>query len=287
MGRTGRRLDSARDSPRWRNVRKIARPTDPIQASRRCSIVGCGDVGLRVARLLRRPLARRRADDEPGARAGLRAAGVVPLLGDLDRPATLARLADLADAVLHLAPPAAEGTRDLRTAHLVRALARSTRLRRLVYGSTTGVYGDCAGALVDETRALRPASDRARRRVDAEARAAPSRPRRRHRRDRPAHPRHLRARPRRRRPARARCAAARRCCAAGRRVHQPHPRRRPRARLRRRAASRRAAARGPRRRRHPDEDGRLLRPRRRPVSAWRDRRACRAPRPRPFWRRCR
>jgi nucleoside-diphosphate-sugar epimerase len=39
-----------------------------------------------------------------------------------------------------------------------------------VYASTTGVYGDCGGAWIDETRSLRPATDRARRRADAEAR---------------------------------------------------------------------------------------------------------------------
>ncbi|MEP7138300.1 MAG: SDR family oxidoreductase [Caldimonas sp.] len=133
-------------------------------------IVGCGDVGLRVARLLVGRWRIVALTSSATRRSALRAAGIVPLVGDLDRPATIHRLANLADAVLHLAPPAAQGTRDVRTANLVRALARSTRLRRLVYGSTTGVYGDCGGALVDETRALRPASDRARRRVDAEAR---------------------------------------------------------------------------------------------------------------------
>ncbi|MDQ6684746.1 MAG: NAD-dependent epimerase/dehydratase family protein, partial [Pseudomonadota bacterium] len=50
------------------------------------------------------------------------------------------------------------------------ALARSPRLGRLVYGSTSGVYGDCGGDRVDETRRLAPLSDRARRRVDAEQR---------------------------------------------------------------------------------------------------------------------
>jgi len=79
-------------------------------------------------------------------------------------------LAGLADAVLHLAPPAATDARDLRTARLIQALARSPRLRRLVYGSTSGVYGDCGGERVDETRRPAPATDRARRRVDAEAR---------------------------------------------------------------------------------------------------------------------
>jgi nucleoside-diphosphate-sugar epimerase len=131
-------------------------------------IVGCGDIGLRVVRLLRgrwRVLALTSSADR---RDALRAAGAVPLRGDLDRPETLGRLAGLADAVLHLAPPAASGTRDARTTHLLRALARSSRLDRLVYASTSGVYGDAAGAWVDETRPLRPATDRARRRVDAE-----------------------------------------------------------------------------------------------------------------------
>lgn len=133
-------------------------------------IVGCGDVGMRVVKLLGarwRVLALTTNADRIGA---LRAAGVLPLLGDLDRAATLARLADLADAVLHLAPPAAHGATDRRTAKLLQALARGSRLRRIVYASTSGVYGDCGGAKFDETRRLNPATDRARRRADAEAR---------------------------------------------------------------------------------------------------------------------
>ena len=100
----------------------------------------------------------------------LRAAGATPLVGDLDDPATLGRLGGLCDLVLHLAPPPGQGRDDPRTGHLVRALARGGRAQRLVYASTTGVYGDCAGAWVDETRPVAPATDRARRRVDAEAR---------------------------------------------------------------------------------------------------------------------
>ncbi|MEP7056957.1 MAG: SDR family oxidoreductase [Caldimonas sp.] len=133
-------------------------------------IVGCGDVGMRVAKLLRgrwRVLALTSSADRV---ATLRAAGVLPLVGDLDRPASLARLADLADAVLHLAPPPPSGRTDPRTANLLRALARGSRVRRIVYASTSGVYGDCAGARIDETRAPNPATDRARRRLDAETR---------------------------------------------------------------------------------------------------------------------
>ena len=133
-------------------------------------IVGCGDIGLRVARLLRGRWRLLGLTSQRERLAALRAAGVVPLLGDLDDAPTLARLAGLADAVLHLAPPAAQGGRDLRTAQLLRALARRGRIGRIVYASTSGVYGDCAGAWIDETRAPNPATDRARRRVDAERR---------------------------------------------------------------------------------------------------------------------
>ena len=95
----------------------------------------------------------------------------MPLVGNLDEPATLARLSGLADAVLHLAPPARHGERDQRTAHLLQALMRRRlKLRCLVYGSTSGVYGDCGGAWVDETQSPKPQTERAHRRLDAERR---------------------------------------------------------------------------------------------------------------------
>lgn len=99
----------------------------------------------------------------------LRAMGVTPLLGNLDEPGSLVRLGALADHVLHLAPPPQHGPDDTRTRALLRALVRAGRVRRLVYASTSGVYGDCGGARFDETRAVNPHTDRARRRVDAEA----------------------------------------------------------------------------------------------------------------------
>ena len=144
----------------------------PLMAQRRPTllIVGCGDVGLRVLKLLRGRWTVWALTSSPGRLPALRAAGAVPLLGNLDDPRTLGRLGGLADRVLHLAPPPGTGHTDPRTAHLLRALARGGRTSRLVYGSTTGVYGDCGGEAVDETRAVNPATDRARRRVDAEAR---------------------------------------------------------------------------------------------------------------------
>jgi nucleoside-diphosphate-sugar epimerase len=91
---------------------------------------------------------------------------------DLDRPETLAGLA-AAHAVLHSAPPPATGTADTRTGNLLAALAKGRILpARVVYVSTSGVYGDCGGARVDESRAVQPQTDRARRRVDAERQLA-------------------------------------------------------------------------------------------------------------------
>jgi len=99
----------------------------------------------------------------------LRALGVTPVRGDLDRPGSLAPLAGLAQDVVHLAPPPERGARDTRTAHLVAAIAKGGSLpQHFVYISTSGVYGDCGGALVAETRPPRPQSERARRRADAE-----------------------------------------------------------------------------------------------------------------------
>ena len=152
-------------------TRKLRRP--------RILVVGAGNVGLRCIALLRaryRVFALSR-DSDPKRLAELRRAGAVPVRGDLDSRASLRRIGALAPAVLDLAPPPSRGTRDPRSQALIAALARSRRRglivperRRptVVYASTTGVYGDCGGACVDETRPVRPANPRAVRRVSAE-----------------------------------------------------------------------------------------------------------------------
>ena len=132
-------------------------------------IVGSGDVARRILVRLARHY-RVFAMLRDASRAPVwRAAGAQPMLADLDDRASLQRLAGLADYVLHLAPPPSEGRRDRRTRNLLAALGKSRSLpRRLVYVSTTGVYGDCGGAYVDETRRINAESPRAGRRVDAE-----------------------------------------------------------------------------------------------------------------------
>lgn len=141
----------------------------PAPRRRTLLIIGCGDVGLRVARLLHPRWRLLGLTSSPARVDELRRAGVVPLLGNLDEPATLARLAGLADAVLHLAPPATQGSDDRRTAALLWALARRRLPAVLVYASTSGVYGDCGGDWIDETRAPAATTARGQRRVAAEA----------------------------------------------------------------------------------------------------------------------
>jgi len=141
----------------------------------RVLIVGCGDVGQRAARALGggarvRLLALTSSAERSHA---LRAQGITPLQGNLDDPRSLRRLAGLATRVLHLAPPPsdelADWRLDPRTRALTRVLAQRSLPAALVYGSTTGVYGDGQGRWMDEASPANPKTPRAWRRVDAEA----------------------------------------------------------------------------------------------------------------------
>ena len=66
--------------------------------------------------------------------------------------------------VFWCAPPPPQGSQDTRLRRWLPALAG----RRVIYGSTTGVYGDCGGRWIDETEPPAPLHDRGRRRLDAE-----------------------------------------------------------------------------------------------------------------------
>src|SRR4051812_47868545 len=108
----------------------------------RILIIGCGDVGLRVARQLPSRVRLLALTSSADRLPVLRARKITPLLGNLDDGASLRRLAGLATRVVHLAPP--PGTdpgerRDPRTLALLRALRLRSLPRSLVYGSTSGV----------------------------------------------------------------------------------------------------------------------------------------------------
>ena len=135
----------------------------------RILIIGCGDIGLRVAKQLCRNYRVFALTSQQSRFSELRGLGITPILGDLDKPETLWRLSGLAETVIHLAPPQNIGHRDSRTRNLTRILAQGpASVSRIIYVSTTGVYGDHKGGRVSEITPVNPQSERAKRRVDAE-----------------------------------------------------------------------------------------------------------------------
>jgi nucleoside-diphosphate-sugar epimerase len=132
-------------------------------------IVGCGDIGQRVAALWRTRGSRVAALARSGqAVQRLHAQGIDAIAGDLDRPATLMGLRLSGRTVYYFAPPPAVGSGDPRVEAFVAALSHTGRPARIVYVSTSGVYGDQRGAWVTEESPVAPQTPRAKRRLHAE-----------------------------------------------------------------------------------------------------------------------
>ncbi|SDX98291.1 SDR family oxidoreductase [Halopenitus persicus] len=133
----------------------------------RVAIVGCGYVGLELGRGLvanGHDVAGVRRS-ERGANA-VEAAGLVPIRADVTEPDSLSALPD-ADAVVFAA---SSGGRDAAAARSVYVEglenviaeyeSREAVPDRLVYTSSTGVYGDHGGDWVDETTPLDPQTEK-------------------------------------------------------------------------------------------------------------------------------
>ena len=142
-----------------RRITKLGRPL--------LLVVGCGDIGLRIVARLRDRFRIIALTSDATRRVALRSAGTVPIVGNLDDRQTLQRLAGFGARVIYLAPPPDQGNGDRRTANLTAMLKRRSD-DRTVYISTTGVYGDHAGAWIDETARLRTSEPRSLRRIAAE-----------------------------------------------------------------------------------------------------------------------
>lgn len=139
-------------------------------------VVGMGDIGQRLARSHPGVRTLGVARSEASADAA-RTAGSLPVHADLDLRKSLDRVAGLSPWLLHFAPPPTDSQGDPRTRNLIAALGRAAARksnrrgslpRRIVYISTSGVYGNCDGERVFEHRATAAKNARARRRVDAE-----------------------------------------------------------------------------------------------------------------------
>lgn len=148
----------------------VTAPPAPPRKNRlgrpRLLIVGCGDIGMRILSRVRDRFRVVALTSTPMRITELRAAGAIPIVGNLDHRRSLARLTALASRVIYLAPPPSTGDSDPRMRHLLATL--SAVRTKLVYVSTTGVYGDHSGAWIDESTPPRPTTARAVRRRAAE-----------------------------------------------------------------------------------------------------------------------
>ena len=138
------------------------------------AIVGCGDVGLRIAQRLRisgvaaqkiLPIVRSEASQKQ-----LLADFSETIRLDLDKEGQVAQslLSEISE-LYYLVPPQKSGDYDLRSQQILKLLANhGTSLRRIVLISTTGVYGDCQGEYVTEETPLNPTTPRSQRRADME-----------------------------------------------------------------------------------------------------------------------
>jgi nucleoside-diphosphate-sugar epimerase len=136
-----------------------------------CLVAGCGYVGRRLVDRVRTAWRVVALTRSPGNVAALQAAGIDSIRVDFDAgplPPELRASADGA-AIVYLAPPPESGSDDPRLERFLAALGDASPLV-VLYMSTTGVYGDTAGATVDESTPVAPANERSRRRVAAEER---------------------------------------------------------------------------------------------------------------------
>jgi len=131
-------------------------------------VAGCGYVGRRLIEQLAPRYDVTAFVRTAHSASSLGLAGIRAVALDLDRIRTATSIPERLDqeAIVYLTPPPAFGESDLRLDRFLQLATVPPKC--FVYISTTGVYGDCSGALVDESTPVNPQTDRARRRVSAE-----------------------------------------------------------------------------------------------------------------------
>jgi nucleoside-diphosphate-sugar epimerase len=132
-------------------------------------IIGCGDIGLRVAQLaMEKQIGVSALARSAETADKLAAAGIAAIRGDLDNDSSLQGLPTRDAVIFYFAPPPGGGISDPRMRSFCAAIPPGSEPRKMVYISTSGVYGDCGSAIVTEETPVNPQTSRARRRLDAE-----------------------------------------------------------------------------------------------------------------------
>ena len=135
-------------------------------------VVGCGYLGLRVARLWRNAGARVYAVTRSAERArALAAEGLDPLVGDVTAPEGLPALPAVDTLFWAVGFDRASGAsyRDVHVGGLGRVLDAIPDTARVVFASSTGVWGTEDGSVVNETTPAHPTREAGRVLLAAEA----------------------------------------------------------------------------------------------------------------------
>jgi nucleoside-diphosphate-sugar epimerase len=137
----------------------------------RALIIGCGYVGLPLgADLVRRGHNVFGLRRSASAKAELKAAGITPLVADITKPKTLADLPRDFDWVVNCVASGGGTAEDYRAVYLQGTLnvlewlstldpRPSANLKKFVYTSSTSVYGQTDGSVVDESSPTEPLAE--------------------------------------------------------------------------------------------------------------------------------
>ena len=130
------------------------------------TIIGCGFVGKCLARqLLNKNIPVSAYVSSDSSQAECQKQNIPCKKVDLDK--SLADIDLNGQTVIYLVPPPRSGQIDSRISSFLKAIEQH-RPEKFILLSTTGVYGDCNGEWIDESRPLKPRADRAYRRANAE-----------------------------------------------------------------------------------------------------------------------
>jgi nucleoside-diphosphate-sugar epimerase len=133
-------------------------------------LLGCGDIGIRVAKLAQElkysPIIGTARTSE--SLATISKDRIIPCYANFDEPASLATLPTGNAVVVYFVPPPGGGFSDSRARNFCNAIKETALPAKIVYISTTAVYGDHGDEWITEETPTVPSSSRGKRRLDAE-----------------------------------------------------------------------------------------------------------------------
>jgi len=133
------------------------------------TIIGCGDIGKRVAAIYLqqgakvRGLVRTKSSEH-----ALQALVIEPIVADLENQQSMSDISYRDNTVFYFAPPPSSGTEDTRMCNWLAAINVENLPQKIVLLSTTAVYGDAGGDWINEQSDTSPSTDRGLRRLNAE-----------------------------------------------------------------------------------------------------------------------